>query len=95
MLSSVARIYQPAKTAMQSGRANTQDWLLEFEPDAEKVLDPLMGWTGSSDTQTQVRIKFRTAEEAVDFARRNNLPYEVAKPRERKLKIRTYAENFR
>ena len=65
-----ARIYQPAKTAMQSGQANTRKWVLEFEPAAAKIIDPLMGWTGSADTREQVHMKFDSKDEAVAFAKK-------------------------
>ncbi|NIM09025.1 MAG: ETC complex I subunit, partial [Planctomycetales bacterium] len=61
-----ARIYQPARNAMQSGTAKTHEWVLEFAPDAERKVDPLMGWTGSPDTQSQVRMKFPTKEAAIE-----------------------------
>lgn len=89
------RIYRPAKTAMQSGRANTRKWVLEFEPTAPKVVDPLMGWTGSSDTATQVRVSFASKAEAVAFARKHGLDYRVFEPCERSLRPKSYADNFR
>lgn len=91
----VARIYRPAKNAMQSGRANTVAWVLEYEPEARRTIDPLMGWTGSPDTHGQLKLRFGTKEECVAFAKRNGIPYEVREPQERKLKIKAYAENFR
>lgn len=91
----VARIYQPAKTTMQSGRGNSRQWVLEFEPEGGKTLDPLMGWTGSADTRTQIKLKFDSEAEAVSYATRNNLAFEVVKPHARNLKLRAYAENFR
>lgn len=91
----VARIYKPAKNAMQSGRANTQHWVLEFEPRSGKRIDPLMGWTGSSDTQAQVKLTFNSETEAIAYANSHNLTYQLIEPRLRELKIRSYAENFR
>ncbi|RMF07677.1 MAG: ETC complex I subunit [Alphaproteobacteria bacterium] len=91
----VARIYQPTKNAMQSGRANTRHWVLEFEPEERRELDPLMGWTGSGDTRSQIRIRFPSEEAAVAFAKRNNLAYTVIRPHVRRPKIKSYAENFR
>jgi hypothetical protein len=88
------RIYKPAKTAMQSGRAGTRRWVLEFEPSAPKEIDALMGWTGSPDTRHQVRLSFATCEEAIAYAERRGLPYRVGLPRERTPKLRSYAENF-
>ena len=89
------RIYRPAKTAMQSGRANTRHWVVEFEPGAPQRPDPLMGWTGSGDTRSQVRLKFPSREEAVAYAERRGLAYRVEEPRERTLRARSYADNFR
>ena len=74
------RIYQPAKTAMQSGMAGTQKWVMEFPPDAPRVADPLMGWTSSTDTRAQVQLTFDTKEEAVAFAEKHGLPYLVEEP---------------
>jgi hypothetical protein len=91
----MVRIYQPAKTAMQSGKARTREWVLEFEPGARRVADPLMGWISSSDTQTQVRLFFDTPEEAQDYAERHGLYFTVEQPRQRRLKAKSYADNFR
>ena len=91
----VARIYQPVKNTMQSGRANTRKWVLEFEPEQPRDLDPLMGWTSSADMKSQLRIKFPSRDAAVDFAKRNNIPYTVILPHDRKIRIKPYAENFR
>ena len=68
-----ARIYQPTKTAMQSGQGNTKKWLLEYEPGEKKVNDPLMGWIGSGDMNGQLRLKFATKEEAVAYAERHGI----------------------
>lgn len=87
-------IYQPSKTAMQSGSGNTHCWVLEFEPAAPKLADPLMGWLGSSDTRTQVRLKFGSREEAVDFAKRKGLDYRIQEPKTRRIRPKSYAENF-
>lgn len=89
------RIYQPAKTAMQSGRAKTRRWVLEFEPAAPKVTDPLMGWIGSSDVGGQVRLRFEDREAAIAYAERNGLTYRVQEPHERRVRPRSYADNFR
>lgn len=89
-----ARIYQPAKTAMQSGRAKTLHWLFEYDP-TPKQIDPLMGWTGSVDTLGQLRLRFPTQEAAVEFATERNIPYEVEAPHARKLQLKSYADNFR
>jgi hypothetical protein len=90
-----ARILKPARNAMQSGKAKTRDWILEFEPAAAKRADPLMGWAGSTDTNGQVQLSFATQEEAEAYARRVGLDYVVAAPHKPDLKIRAYADNFR
>ena len=89
------RIYRPAKTAMQSGRARTKEWVLEFEPGARRFHDPLMGWISSTETQTQVKLFFESEEEAKAFAERYGLYFTVERPHERKLKSKSYADNFR
>jgi len=90
-----ARIYQPPKTAMQSGRAATHEWVLEFEPASPKRPDPLMGWIGGADTQTQVKLGFATLDEAVAYAERNGIAYELELPHERRVKPKAYADNFK
>jgi hypothetical protein len=90
-----ARIFKPAKTAMQSGRANTEKWMLEFAPAARREADPLMGWTSSDDTRRQLRLRFETKEEAVAYAEREGIPYVVETPPERKVQPKAYADNFR
>ncbi|WP_417461983.1 ETC complex I subunit [Kordiimonas sp.] len=90
-----ARIYQPAKNAMQSGTANTQKWVLEFEPELAKDIDPLMGWTGSRDMRGQVRMKFATQQEAEAYAVRHSLPFEVKPVHKKKRHIQAYADNFK
>ena len=91
----LAKIYRPTKSAMQSGRANTQHWILEFEAEAPRGIDPLMGWTSSRDTRQQVRLNFDTREEAVAYARRNGIPFRVMEPSDRKPQAVSYADNFR
>ena len=90
----VARIYKPAKTAMQSGSANTKDWVLEFEPQEPREIEPLMGWTSSGDMHQQLRLRFETAEEAVAYCERHGIPYQVflAKPPVRRGL--SYSDNF-
>ena len=92
----LARIYRPAKTAMQSGKAKSRDWRLEFEPASARTVDPLMGWTGSSDTQSQVRLRFDTRAEAEAYATAKGLAYDVIdpKPRQQNIRARGYGENF-
>jgi hypothetical protein len=91
-----ARIYQPAKTAMQSGTAKTRDWVLEFQPAETRALDPLMGWTGSGDTQAQVRMRFASRAAAEAYARDKGIEVSVTEPHVRKPNIRPrgYGENF-
>src|SRR3990170_296944 len=76
----VARIYKPSRNAMQSGHARSQHWVLEFEPEAARGIEPLMGWTSSGDMRQQLRLNFDTKEEAVAYAERNGLPYRVFEP---------------
>jgi hypothetical protein len=91
----LARIYRPSKTAMQSGQSRVKDWLLEFEPEAKREIDSLMGWTSSNDMRQQLRMSFESREEAVAFAEANSIPYQVFEPLDRKPNIRAYADNFR
>jgi hypothetical protein len=90
-----ARIFKPAKTAMQSGRAGTLKWHLEFAPSTRREADPLMGWTSSDDTQRQLRLTFDTKEEAIAYAEREGIPYILEEPTERKVQPKAYADNFR
>jgi len=90
-----ARIYRPAKTAMQSGQAKTKSWVLDFEPEVPRAIEPLMGYTASSDMRQQVRLRFASREEAEAYANRNGIDYVVLEPRERKPKRMSYADNFR
>ncbi|MFN3613852.1 MAG: ETC complex I subunit [Rubrimonas sp.] len=92
----LARIFQPARSAMTSGQAKTRAWVLEYTPEVPKKLDPLMGWTGSRDMLTQVRLSFDTREEAVDYAQRNGIPYVLTEPRKRAPVVRPkgYGANF-
>jgi len=90
-----ARIYRPAKTAMQSGDAGTRHWVLEFEPESPREIDPLMGWTSSGDMKQQIRMKFETMEEAVAYARRHGIAFELFEPQPRKRTPKAYADNFR
>lgn len=90
-----AKIYQPAKTAMQSGRANTKRWVVEYAQEEGKQADTLMGWIGSGDTRGQVRMWFATREEAIAYAERNQLAYQVKDAKVRKIQPKNYADNFR
>ena len=89
------RIYKPAKTAMQSGRARTRQWIVEFAPGAAQRPDELMGWCGRGDTNRQVRLRFDSREEAVAYAEKRGLAYQVEAPRERTTRLKLYSDNFK
>jgi hypothetical protein len=95
MAKALARIYRPAKTAMQSGRRQTREWILEFEPASRREPDPLMGWTSAKDTLNEICLRFDSFAEAATFAARHGLDYTVIEPQERVLKPKSYADNFR
>jgi hypothetical protein len=90
-----ARIYKPAKTAMQSGVARTKEWVLEYEPEVPREIDPLMGWTSSRDMKQQIRLQFASKDEAIAYAQRNGLAYKVLEPQSRASVRKSYADNFR
>ncbi len=90
-----ARLYKPAKTAMQSGRAKTREWVLEFEATERMHQDPLMGWAGSRDTQTQVFLNFPSQEAAIAYCTKHGLDYAVVAQQSAPLKLKAYADNFR
>jgi ETC complex I subunit conserved region len=92
----LARIYKPARSAMQSGQARTRDWVLEFVPADARFIEPLMGWTGSGDMNSQVRLRFPTREEAVAYAERNGIAFQLfePKPRAHILRQNGYGDNF-
>ncbi len=91
-----ARIFQRPKTATQSGKAGAGNWVLDFEPAQREVNDPLMGWWGGGDMNGQVRLRFDTQEEAVAFAEKKGVPYEVETPPvPRPVKPKAYADNFK
>lgn len=90
-----ARIYQRPKSAMQSGKARTDEWVLEFERSEAQRPDPLMGWAGSGDTQAQVSLTFPTIAEATSYADRYGIPARVQPTPPRRLKLQAYADNFR
>jgi len=91
----LARIYQPAKSAMQSGKARTRKWLLEYEPEQPRDIEPLMGWTSSSDMRQQISLDFDTREEAVNYAKERGIPYQVFEPPKPAPKVKSYSDNFR
>jgi hypothetical protein len=90
-----ARIYKPARTAMQSGTAKTKEWVLDYEPEQPCLVEPLMGWTSSGDMKQQLRLRFQTKEEAIAYCEREGIGYEVfeSKPAGRRPRI-AYADNF-
>jgi len=90
----VARIYRPAKTATSSGRAKTLHWVLEMEPKAPKVTDPLCGWIGSGDTEQQVQLRFPNKAAAIAYAEREGIDYRVFEPHQRVVVPKSYAANF-
>ena len=89
-----ARIYQPAKTAMQSGRANTKSWVLEFEPEEPRTVEPLMGWTSSSDMRQQLRLCFHSKDEAVAYCQRHAIAFQVFETKTPERHGAAYADNF-
>jgi hypothetical protein len=91
----LARIYKPTKTAMQSGRAKTKAWILEYEPEQPSEVEPLMGWTSSGDMCKQVRLNFDSEQEAIAFCERQGIPYQVfeTKPTAPRRGI-SYSDNF-
>ena len=90
-----ARIYQPAKNAMQSGRANTRKWIFEYEPEEAKQPDSLMGWAGSGDMRGQLRLKFDSKEDAISYAQRHGIAFQVKDPKLRRVRPKSYADNFK
>jgi hypothetical protein len=90
-----ARIFQQPKTAMQSGTAGTHDWVLEWEPADRSRQDPLMGWYGSGDTRNQVHLRFPTRDEAVAYAARHGIEYDLELTAPRVHKPKAYADNFK
>jgi hypothetical protein len=89
-----ARIYKPARTAMQSGTAKTREWVLDYEPEQPREIEPLMGWTSSGDMRQQVRLRFETVEEAVAYAERHGIPYQVFDTKPAARKTIAYSDNF-
>jgi len=89
-----ARIYKPAKTAMQSGRAYTKGWVLYFEPDEPRQVEPLMGWTSSGDMRQQLRLRFASKEEAVAYCERHGIAYQVFEATPPTRRVMSYSDNF-
>lgn len=90
-----ATIFKPCKTAMQSGTRNCKEWVLEYEPNAKRTIEPVMGWVSSSDTMREVKLRFDSKEEAIQFAENNDIKYHVIEPQEKKFITKSYAENFK
>jgi hypothetical protein len=90
-----ARIYRPAKGATQSGTARTKLWVLEYEQEKPREIEPLMGWTSSGDMKQQIKLRFDSREEAVAYAEREGIPYRVEEPTEVRRRTMSYADNFK
>jgi NADH dehydrogenase (ubiquinone) Fe-S protein 4 len=88
-----AKIYKPTKTAMQSGTGNTKNWLLEFDT-LDTGINPLMGWESSKDTMSEVKLEFSTKEQAINYAKKNDIDYYVIEPQKRKIIKKSYSDNF-
>lgn len=88
-----AKIYQPCKTSMQSGTRNTKHWVLEYLPNVKKSPDPLMGWS-SGGTLEQIHLEFDSKDEAITYADKHSISYEVLEPKKRKITPKAYADNF-
>jgi ETC complex I subunit-like protein len=89
-----ARIFKPAKNAMQSGRAKTKEWQLDYEPEQPRAIEPLMGWTSSGDMKQQLTIRFHTKEDAIAYCERKGIAYEVIEPKASAHRQIAYADNF-
>lgn len=89
-----ARIYQPARSSMTSGQGQTRSWIVEFTSDSERPVDPLMGWTGQTDMQSQVKIQFATKEAALEYVQRHGILAVVEEPEARRHRPRGYGDNF-
>jgi len=90
-----ARIFRPAPNAMQSGEGNSRRWMLVNEPSSARSIEPLMGYTSSSDTETQIKLFFDSLEEAEAYAQRAGIPYRVQTAHEATPKRTVYSDNFR
>jgi len=88
-----AKIYKPTQTAMQSGKRNTKNWLLKFET-LDTGINPLMGWETSYDTMSEVKLEFSTKEQAINYAKKNNIDYTIIEPQKSKLVKKSYSDNF-
>ena len=90
-----AKIYKPSKTAMQSGRSKYSKWVLKFSDKKNQLKDTMMGWNGGSSTVSQIELKFSSKDEAVNYAKKNSIDYEVLETSERKVITKSYADNFK
>ena len=88
-----AKIYKPSRTAMQSGIRNSKKWILEFDT-LDTGINPLMGWTSSKDTMSEVKLEFLTREEAINYVKINNIDYYVVEPEKSKIVKKSYSDNF-
>ena len=88
-----AKIYKPAKTVMQSGKRNTKNWLLEFDT-LNTGINPLMGWETSKDTVSEVKLQFSTKDQAIKYAKKNNVDYYIIEPQKKKVIKKSYSDNF-
>ena len=88
-----AKIYKPTRTAMQSGKRNTKKWLLEFDT-LDNGVDPLMGWESSKDTMSEVKLEFSTKDQAINYAKKNDLDFYIIEPQKRKIIKKSYSDNF-
>ena len=88
-----AKIYKPAQTAMQSGKGNSKNWMLEFDT-LNNGINPLMGWETSKDTMSEVKLEFLTREQAINYAKKNNINFYIIEPQKRKIIKKSYSDNF-
>ena len=88
-----AKIYKPSKTAMQSAQGNARNWLLEFDT-LSTGISPLMGWESSRDTMSEVKLEFFTKDQAINYAKKNNIDYHIIEPQKRKIIKKSYSDNF-
>ena len=88
-----AKIYKPSKTAMQSGLKKFEKWILEYITD-DPTISPLMGWESSTDTYTELKLEFSTKEQAINYAKKKKINYEIIEPKKRKIIKKSYADNF-
>ena len=88
-----AKIYKPSKTAMQSGKRNSKNWILEFDT-LNTGINPLMGWETSNDTMSEVKLEFSSKEEALIYVKKNNIDYYIVEPQRAKIVKKSYSDNF-